>query len=343
MTHTQLAGLFVVILAGLCIGLAPVPLKRMERFQYEHWAFVAMLTGLILVPWAITLLACPDVWGALRTIGAGVLVKANLFSIAWGLANILFLQCLVRIGVSLTGGIVGGMTIAVGVITPMIFKGTGIFHEAPAIASPAGWAVLSGVTLMLVGVLLAARAGIFRERTLTARTPAYEGFAGGLAMAITAGLLGSGISFTFVYSQAPIISAMKDRGAGPAAAGISVWAIALFGGALANVLYPAFLLTKKRSWQILAENPREVALATALGGAFIAGFLLMGNGMLLLGVLGASVGFGVQQAVQMLGNQAVGFASGEWRNAPRMYIYCAIAMLLLAICILSVGNSMARP
>ena len=45
--------------------------------------------------------------------------------------------------------------------------------------------------------------------------------------------------------------------------------------------------------------------------------------------LGASVGFGVQQAMQMLGSQTVGFASGEWRavgGTPRRQMYLAIIL-----------------
>jgi hypothetical protein len=64
--------------------------------------------------------------------------------------------------------------------------------------------------------------------------------------------------------------------------------------------------------------------------------------MLLLGALGASVGFGVQQSVQMLGNQAVGFAYGEWRDSSPVTMYCAVGLLILAIGILSIGNSLAR-
>jgi hypothetical protein len=334
--------LLVVILAGLCIGFAPVPLKRMRSFEYPHWAFVAMLTGLIVVPWAITLLACPDAWGGLRSVGPGVLLKANLFSIGWGIANILFLQCLVRIGVSLTSGIVGGMTIALGVLVPMVFKGTGAFHDAPAIGSASGWAVLAGVAIALLGVFLAARAGVSREARGSAQLNESSRYATGLVMAITAGLLGSGISFAFVYSQGPIVDAMKARGAGDGAANVSVWAAALLGGALANVLYPAFLMTRNKSWSVLGQNPREVVLAAVLGVAFIAGFSLLGKGMLLLGVLGASVGFGVQQSVQMLGNQAVGFAYGEWRDSSAVAMYCALGLLILAIGILSVGNSLAH-
>ncbi len=41
----------------------------------------------------------------------------------------------------------------------------------------------------------------------------------------------------------------------------------------------------------------------------------MGKGMLLLGAApGASVGWGIQQAMQMAGTQMLGFASGEWRG-----------------------------
>jgi hypothetical protein len=341
MTDSQLIGLLIVVMAGLSIGLAPWPLKQMRKFRYEHWAFVAMLTGLLVVPWVITLHACPDLRGALREVGPAVLLRANAFSVGWGIANVLFLQCLVRIGVSLTSGIVGGMTVALGVLVPMVLKGTGAFQQAPSIDSRAGLIVLGGVAVVLAGVFLAARAGVARERGVSTPSRSQGGFVGGLAMAIAAGLLGSSVSFAFVYSQGPIVAAMKVRGAGDTSANVSVWAAALFGGALVNVLYPAYLMTKQRSWAVLRKNPREVALAVLIGAAFILGFSMMGKGMLLLGALGASVGFGVQQSVQMLGNQAVGFASGEWRDGSAARMYWALVLLVVAIGILSLGNAVA--
>jgi len=41
---------------------------------------------------------------------------------------------------------------------------------------------------------------------------------------------------------------MKAQGAGDLAANMAVWAAALLGGALVNVLYPGWIMTKKRSW-----------------------------------------------------------------------------------------------
>jgi hypothetical protein len=61
---------------------------------------------------------------------------------------------------------------------------------------------------------------------------------------------------------------------------------------------------------------------------------MLGLGMKILGATGAAVGFGIQQAMQIMGNQGVGFISGEWkgvRGTPRIQMYAAIVILILAI------------
>jgi hypothetical protein len=71
----------------------------------------------------------------------------------------------------------------------------------------------------------------------------------------------------------------------------------------------------------------------------------MGKGMLLLGALGASVGWGIQQAMQMTGGQLLGFASGEWHGVhgtPRRRMYLAIWLLIAAGVILAYGNTLAK-
>ena len=164
-------------------------------------------------------------------------------------------------------------------------------------------------------------------------------------MVIVAGALSAGISLAFVYSQGPIVSAMKANGAGEIPANLAVWAVGLLGGALINVTYPAYLMTKHSSWNVLFESWKELALAIVMGFNFIIGVAIMGKGMLLLGPLGASVGFGMQQATQMLGSQGVGFASGEWRGVigkPRNQMYLAIATLIAAALVMAYGNTLTK-
>jgi len=105
---------------------------------------------------------------------------------------------------------------------------------------------------MLVGVVLAAFAGFGRDRILRSTDQPRSGsFVGGLIMVVIAGALSAGISFAFVYNQGPIVSAMKAHGAGDIPANFAVWAIGLLGGALINVTYPIYLMTKSGSWGVL--------------------------------------------------------------------------------------------
>ncbi len=245
----------------------------------------------------------------------------------------------------MTSGILTGIGVSVGVITPMIFKGSGLFKGAPDLNSPAGMTVLCGVVVMIIGVVFVSLAGFGRDKVLKKTQEKSGSFLVGLMMAIIAGIISCGISFAFVYSQGPITEAMKARGAGEIPANFSVWAAGLLGGGLINVLYPAWLMTKNKSWSVLKSNSKELFLTLIMGLNFCIAVALMGKGMLLLGALGASVGFGVQQAMQMLGGQGVGFIAGEWHGVtgkPRQQMYTAIAILIIAAVIMAYGNSLVN-
>jgi len=189
MPDTLLLGILVVVLSGLIMGTSPWPLKLLRHFQYEHFAFISMLVGLVILPWAITLLFCPQPFTALAQVKGYVLLKANLFAFSWGIAQVLALLCFVRIGVSLTYGILCSIGAAVGVITPMIFKASGVFQGAPDLLSKPGLIILFGVVVMVLGVVFASMAGAGREKLQTqnddhSQRPKFHGkFAVGLTMA----------------------------------------------------------------------------------------------------------------------------------------------------------------
>ena len=81
-----IAGALVVAVSGLVMGTSAWPLKLMRHFQYEQFGFVSMLFSLLVLPWAITLATCPQVFNAYASVPVLVLVKANLFSMSWGIA-----------------------------------------------------------------------------------------------------------------------------------------------------------------------------------------------------------------------------------------------------------------
>jgi hypothetical protein len=413
MDSVQVLGVLVAAAAGLCMGSSAWTVKTLHRYQFEQWWFVGMLTGLVILPWTVTLAAFPNVWAAYRDVAPSALITANLFSIAWGIANILCGMCYIRIGVALTGAILTGLGASVAVTLPMICKGSGLFKQAPDIASQAGMTVLGGVAIMIVGVILASLAGFGRDRELKKLQATSGSFLGGLIMTVIAGICSAGMALAFVYSQGPIVARVSRveagqtiklavaqnetltgsyqvsqdgtivlKGVGPVeVAGTSakaaadriaaklgfgeqieadarvsvetgnifavfaVNAISLIGGALINLGYPAYMMTKKGTWGLLFTGGRE-AVFTILGGLqFCVAVVLAGKGMVLLGVLGASVGAGIQQAMQMVGGQGLGFLSGEWRGVlgrPRRQMYAAIALLLVAMFVMAYANSLKK-
>jgi hypothetical protein len=344
MNAEALAGLLVVTLAGFLVGTMTWPMKVARKLDFEHQWLPAMLVGLMVMPWTITLIGCPDAFAAYAEVGAGTILTANAFSIAWGVANVILGICVARIGAGLTFAILTGVGATIGVLTPTIFKGTGLFAQAPGLMSPAGLTVLCGSAVMLTGVVLTARAGRLRGGAGAKSDPKAQGSLGPIALAALAGVLSAGISFTFVFSQGPIVEAMAKRGASPMVANASVWAVALLGGATVNVVYPLWLLVRNKSWAKYRGATGQAALSSLIGIQFFLGVLLLGKGMLLLGALGASVGFGIQQGMQILGGQTVGLFSGEWRGAPpaasRTMIW-ATAVLLGAAALMAVGNTLA--
>jgi hypothetical protein len=453
-------GISLVIVGGLIMGAGAWPMKLMRTFQFEHWWFLSILIGLVLGPWTFTLVAFPNFFDVLRDpeVQKGLII-ANSLALCWGVANILCGLCYVRIGIALTQAILTGLGVSVGVLTPMIFKGSGQFKNAPGIVSAAGVTILGGVAVMLIAVVFASAAGFGRDRQLKKLQKTSGSFLGGLIMTIIAGITSAGLWLAFIYCQGPIQSrvsmvesgeqidvtvaadkrlceklAIADgkvvprsgatveaasgddketekasekiaaaltgrytiaadglislknaaekgiaiKGFAPvkvagdnakeaaeklaAAVGLSesgdgerkvtvttmsvltifpVWAAGAFSGAMLNLLYPAFLMTRRRSWGVLLTNWREVGLTVIMGVQTLLALTLPGKGMMMLGALGAAIGTGIQQAMQMVGGQGTGFISGEWRGVegkPRLQMYASIALLVIASAIMAVSE-----
>jgi hypothetical protein len=427
-----LLGVLAVAISGLFAGGGAWPFKLLRKYQFEHWWFIAIFIALFVVPWGVTLLGCPDVIGSERAIWSehgDAMLKANLLSLAWGVANVLCGLCYVRIGVALTGAILAGLGVCVGTIMPLVFKGTGQFQDAAGLGSTAGQTVMAGVAVMLVGVILATMAGLGRSEQLkkiekdSKEPPRTSGkIVVGLIMAALSGVLSAGLAMSSVYSQEPVranlsfvnpnsqisVNVDADRGlpaeaarklkkdlskdypvasdgtiqmagvgavevgglrAAAAAQRVSerlaaarivdraevrvdtgsipavfgVTANGVIGGLLVNIGFAIYLLFRNKSWHMFFYSARDFLLSVTIAVNSFVAIVVVVKGMLWLGALGASVGFGIQQAMQMTGCQAVGFISGEWRGVrgkPRTLMYAAIAFLIVAAVIMVVGKKL---
>lgn len=341
-------GLILVTLAGLGTGTAAWPMKKIKDLHFEQFLFVFMFSAVLLVPWVVTLINVPDLGEIINRVGWKPLLISNLLSIGWGIANVLYLVCILKIGAALSGAILSAFGMSVGIIAPMVLKGSGLFRNAPSLMSNAGIFIMLGLAVVIIGVILVIIAGFGREKILNNNNnnsgkESSGGFLQGLILIIVAGILSSGLSLAFVYSQGPIIEAVKLQGAGEITANFTVWTLGIVGGALINILYPAYLMFRKKTWHLLFARKDEILYGSIAGVQLILSIVFMGRGMVLLGILGASIGFGIQQSMQLVGNQLLGFLYGEWKGItgkPRKIMYAAIAIILVAVVILAYSNTM---
>jgi hypothetical protein len=411
---TTMLGFLAVAVSGILVGAGNWPYKLMRTYQIEHWMLASTIISAIVVPWAVIFWGCPNVFACLGNVPAADLVKSNLFSIAWGASTVLSCICYVRIGIGLTIALLVGLGIPVGTLTTLVFKGSGLFQNAPNLDSRAGLTILASVVMMISGVVLAALAGFGRERQQHKTTPTSGSFAGGLMMMIASGLMVGCMNFAFVYSQDSILGnlslirpgdtisvaitadngrqiagvyrvdaegavalpvldgltvkgnsawdvarqierhSMTAQAGGPVRAHVETGSIAavvgatmipLTGGILVACAYPVFLLFKNRSWPVFLHGGWEVWLVVIMGVTNSLSFLLWGKGTLMLGAVGASIGWGISQATKVVGSAGLGYVSGEWRGVrgtPRYQMWLAVTVLITASLIMAYGKALSH-
>ncbi len=340
-------GLILVTLAGLGAGTVTWTMKIIKDLHFEQFLFIYMLSGLLLCPWIITIINVPNIGRVISSVGFKPLLISNLLSICWATANIMYMVSVIKIGAALSGAILTALGMSVGIIAPMVLKGTGLFHNAPNLMSEVGIFIIIGLVAVIIGLILVINAGFGREKELNKDQNIKKGSSGsfmkGLLLIISAGILSSGLSLAFVYSQGPIIEAVKLQGSGEIAANFSVWALGILGGAVISIAYPALVMMRKKTWKLLFARKNEVLFGIIGGVQLILSIVFLGRGMVLLGILGASIGFGIQQSMQVVGNQLVGFVSGEWKGVyskPRKVMYAALGIIVSAVVIFALSNTL---
>ena len=210
-----LIGILLVTLAGLGTGTIAWPMKLMRRLSFEHYWFLAMLVSLVIFPWAVVLCCVPSPWEVYAEVGWRPILLCNLFSVCWGIANVLYGICVLRIGAALTGAVLSGVGGGRRRDAADDAQGLGGVPEAPDLASKTGLVILLGVAVIVAGVVLSTLAGFGRDRALQkrhGRGGASGSFLLGLIMAVVAGILSAGLALGFVYTHDPIFKAVTARG-----------------------------------------------------------------------------------------------------------------------------------
>jgi L-rhamnose-H+ transport protein len=264
----------------------------------------------------------------------------------WGVANLLFGSGIHLVGISLAFPITLGLSTALGSLLPMAL-------DPRVFLTPAGMTITGGVAVLLVGVYLCGLAGVRKDAHVKAPSGAVaisapEGsgrLVKGLLIVVLAGLFDPFLNFAFTFGDRIKLEAIAS-GASQGAESDAIWALALLGSFVVNVLFCTFALTRNKTWRRFREpgTSRYWLLACLMAVIWMASITMYGRGATAMGPLGGSVGWALFLCSIIIFSTLWGVVSGEWkgsRGRPLNTMYAGLGVLLAAIAILGYGVSLA--
>lgn len=320
-------GIGFVVAAGAMQGGFPLPLKFTRHWEWENLWVTSSLLGLVIFPWMIAAWTIPDLAMVLRSSPPASVAQVWLFGMGWGVGGLLFGLGVHRVGLSITLGVVIGLTSSIGCVVPLA-----LYHP-DRLLQTTGLLVIAAVVVTLIGLLLCALAGLHRERQLPPAVseapvrPFRRGsYWAGIAICVLSGVLSPLFNFALIRGEDLMRTAVA-HGARAVDSPNLIWAVAMTGGMIPTALYCFYVMSRRGTWKRFS-GPSTIfdgSLAIAMGALFAVGNALYGMGAESLGNIGAILGWPIFMAVQVMTGSILGFATGEWRGATRTTIRYLVA------------------
>jgi L-rhamnose-H+ transport protein len=252
-------------LGGLASGSFYVPYKGVKKWAWEVYWLVGGFFSWIIAPWALSLLLTNDTVGAIKQQHFGTLLWTYLFGAMWGLGGLTFGLTMRYLGMSLGMGVALGYCAAFGTLIPPIFKS--FMPDIPVAqsigqiaATTPGRVTLLGVAVCLVGIAIAALAGLTKEKEMPEKEKkkaiAEFSFTKGLLVATFSGIMSACFAFALT-AGAPINQAAQAAGTTPVFAGLPRLIVVLLGGFTTNFVWCVLLnLKNKTGYQYFSSEVR---------------------------------------------------------------------------------------
>jgi L-rhamnose-H+ transport protein len=331
-------GVLLTLAAGLLSGNCMLPMKFAQRWPWESTWLVFTLVSLLILPWMLAIAEVKNVYAVYRALPAIAFLAPLAFGAGWGVAQVLFGLSIARLGLALGYAIIIGLGALLGTLVPLFV------NHREVVGTARGLLIVSGVAIMVLGIIVSARAGLVRERTVTVTTHGTR-YALALGIAVLCGLLAPMLNYAFAFGHSIAEGAVR-QGTSPEAAGYAVWPVALLGGLVPNAAYPLWLLNRNRTWKSFRERwSPDVWFGCLMGFFWMGAMAIYGVSSVYLGVLGTSVGWALFQIFMIMTANVSGVLTGEWRSAPapaRRGLWAGLALLALATAVIAAGNGAAR-
>jgi L-rhamnose-H+ transport protein len=248
-------GVFFHWLGGLASGSFYVPYKGVRKWAWEVYWLVGGFFSWIICPFLLASLLSNDVLGVIRQQSWGTLWWTYFFGAMWGFGGLTFGLTMRYLGMSLGMGVALGYCAAFGTLLPPIFK---VFIPSIPVAetiteiatTTPGLVTLGGVFVCLLGIGVAAYAGLTKEREMPEaekkKAIAEFNFGKGILVATFSGIMSACFSFALTAGN-PIGEASAAAGTSTLWTGLPKLVVVLLGGFTTNFVWCSLLNIRNRT------------------------------------------------------------------------------------------------
>jgi len=272
MTPNPIFGVIFHWLGGLAAGSFYVPYKGVKKWAWEIYWLIGGIFSWIVCPaffaWLITkdhnaFAVLAGIW---RDEGIGPFILPYVFGMMWGCGGLTFGLTMRYLGMSLGMGVALGYCTVFGTLLPPLLK---IFVNLGAavpkslidvVQTRGGIVTMIGIAVTVAGIVIAARAGLTKEREMPEaekkKSIAEFNFKKGILVATFSGIMSAGMAFAITAGN-PIATAIEDAGTARLWAGIPRLIVILLGGFTTNFIWCVYLNIKnKTGYQYFASHLR---------------------------------------------------------------------------------------
>ena len=352
MTPNPILGVFFHWLGGLASGSFYVPYRGVKRWSWETYWLVGGFFSWIIAPLTLGMILTSDLPGVLRATPANTLMWCYFWGLLWGLGGLTFGLTMRYLGMSLGMAMVLGYCAAFGTLMPPIFHGKFV-NEVLHTAS--GQVILLGVAICLGGIAFAGKAGMSKEKEMSAeqKQAVIKEFnlRKGVLVATFSGIMSACFSYGLDAGE-PIKRLTELHGTSTLWHGLPVLVPVLWGGFTTNFIWCVALNIKNRSGHeyLSAKKTQAPMLSNYLlcalaGTTWYFQFFFYTMGETQMGRFGFS-SWTLHMASIIIFSSLWGIALHEWRGASsrtKTWLFVSLAVLVLSTMVVGYGNYLAAP
>jgi L-rhamnose-H+ transport protein len=350
-----LSGVLFHFIGGFASGSFYIAFKGVKGWAWESYWIIGGLFSWLIVPPLAAWVTIPGFAEIIRAADTSVIGWTFFLGLLWGIGGLTYGLGIRFLGMSLGNSVILGYCAAFGSIIPPLYYD--LFHTqgkvslSAMISSPGGKLVLLGVAVCLAGIFICGRAGMLKEKDLSAEAKKANiqefSLIKGLIVATISGILSACFNFG-IEAGKPMAEEAVRQGFNPLFQNNVTYVVLLWGGLTTNFIWCLILNFQNKTFAdytngnvSLARNYFFSALA---GTIWFLQFFFYGMGESKLGN-GASSWI-LHMAFIIFISNMWGFVLKEWKGVRRRTlatITVGILMIVASVVLVGYGNSVSEP